>query len=359
MTLMDAPATTPARLSRDEVTQAHEELRRALVGGSSDAALDYASTLARFAANERRVHGTFKRWSSNNLLLLEAQRRRRNLRHVGLYAGTRQWEKMGRAVRPDAVPMTIWVFSGREEDPAAQPAGQAAPTPPTPPQPTRRQRQAPQAAAPQNQAPQNPAPQPRHVFRGFIPREVFDYTDTAALDEDFVEPNWAVPLAIGDSATLERLVASSPVPVRFVDFGAHRENGTLNVAGIAIRDEMPIGNRISTLAHELAHHHLGHLEVLANAKRAEQDDKRAECEAEAGLAQWLVMKMLGLDESVGNEVTLAAADYLRSWLDPETGEAVDGHKRRERLLAARLERGLAAAERILDAFLELEHAPAT
>lgn len=348
MTLMDAPVVTPARLSREDVKKAHEDLRKALVAGSGSAPLEYAASLAAFAANARRTHGTFRQWSMNNCLLLEAQRRRRGLRHVGLYAGVRQWAKMEREVRKDAVPLTIWIYAGTDEDPQnAPPAAQGPAAAPQAPAGTGSAANA-QAA---NATPAQTATAARRVFRGFIPRDVYDYSDTVSLDPDFVEPNWAEPLAAGDRSTLDRLVASSPVPVRIVDFGARVENGKINEHGISVHSEMPVGNRISTLAHELAHHHLGHLELIESAPRSKREEVRASCEAEAGLAQWLVMKMLGLDESVGNEVTTAAADYLRSWIDPESGEEVAGHKRRERLLAQRLGRGLGAAETIVDAYL--------
>lgn len=311
------------RLSNDELRDAKKELATALTRGDDKHLTAYLETLATTAANARRALGVFKRWSLPNRITLESQRKRLGESHVGLYAGVAQWRKLDRDVRSDARPKVIWAYAGQDEDDAvvAPAAGQA-------PTPARRGR------------------------ARFVPVTVYDWTDTAYTDPEMIEPDWSVPLAAGDQATYDALLASSPVPVTVLDQPARAEHGVLTREGITLYNAAsPLGNRIETLAHELGHHHLGHLDRLVAAKKGEERDAvRAECEQEAQLTAWLVMKILGLDEAIGNDVTVATATYLRSWTDPETGEAVEGTKRRMKMLTARLDPALTAAETIVDAY---------
>ena len=337
---MAAPTTaapTVTHLSRQEVQEAHSELRRALVAGPSEAVLDYAATLADFAANARRTHGTFKQLSPANQLLLAGQRRHLGLHHVGLYAGTRQWEKMERHVRNDATPLVIWYPVGvaHQQQPQAQ-------------QP---QAQQPQAQQQQPQAQQQPAPPAAQYAARFLPTTVYDYTDTVSEVEGFVEPNWEVPLARGDRSTLDRLAAVSPVPVVMADLGARLDSAERSNGAIRLNSALPMGNQIAALAREIGHHHLGHGHMLAAARNSQRDEALAVCGSEDALTAWLLMKMLGLDETSGNRLDQAVAEYLTSWYDPQTGEDIAGHKRREKLLTTKLDRSLRVAEQVLDSYM--------
>ena len=72
------------------------------------------------------------------------------------------------------------------------------------------------------------------------------------------------------------------------------------------------------------------------------------------MVQWLVMKMLGLDEAVGNQVTTQAAEYLSSWtkLDKDGNPiALEGKKSRRRLLNERMGAALKVADQIVAAFM--------
>lgn len=310
------PATTltaaPRKRTASELLADRKQLVHQLATGTDEAALAYAAQMARFAANARRVHGVFKRWSAHNFLLVAAQTR--GCRHVGLYAGVAQWRSLHRELLPGARPACIWVpVTGRRDDVAEE-----------------------------------------ETVTRFTTGVVYDYTDTRSLDPDFVEPSWETPLAVGDQRTLDRLVAAAGAEVRFADFGGRPETGYLTARGFIAVDDSPhrtVANKIATLCHELVHLQMGHLARISAAPGDRVAQVRADCEAEAALGEWLLLKMLGLDESVGNEVTAAAASYLRSWTAPGTGQPVEGHKARVRLLTARLEEARVAAEAILDRYL--------
>jgi hypothetical protein len=312
-----AAAKTPDQINR---TQVLKEMRRELVAGPPEAALLHALSLAEFAERARRVHGTFPMLSTNNRLLLESQRRRLSESWKWLFAGKDQWAKLGRTVRTDATVKTIWLPRIAKVD--------------------------------------NPQPgEDDTEFRGFIARAVYyDYTDTVATDPDFVEPNWDVPLAVGNRATLDALVdvaVKLGLTVRFEDWAARNENGALYADGRIVVDEsLPLGNQIKVLARQLGVHHLSHTAKVAAASAADRSEVAETCAAEAALTELLTMKMLGLDESVGNEVTASAANYLRNWVAAD-GTAVEGHKKRIELLEARIQPALAAASAVIDSYLDV------
>jgi hypothetical protein len=331
---------TVTRLTRDQVKELGKELNKRIVTGDNDAMLNYVTEISRIRRNAQRV-GLFKQWSMRNYRLLLTQAHAYGEQHVGMYAGAEQFARVNRAVRPGAVAKYIWapvpLKSTRKADAATTAATTTAAT------------AAPVGAA--SAAADDTEPQGRTSY-GFRLVDVYDWSDTMSTDPDFVEPNWATPFAAGDDATLGQLAASSPVPVHFADLGGSLANGWLDASGITVNTAMPVGNRIWTLIHELAHFHLGHLALIGDTRHSggDVDAVRAQCEQEASATQFVTMKMLGLDEEVGNDVTTAAANYLRSWCDPDTGDEIAGHKRRGKLLDARLDAAFAAANIILDGF---------
>jgi hypothetical protein len=314
----------PKKLTRPEITKAFAELRKTVVTGNDDYMVAYLDDIARQRANGRRA-GMFRRWSHRNHMLLRTQARMFGEDPLGLYAGRAQWARVGREVRSGVQPKVIWAYA---------PVTVKVPALTTPDDTT------------------DTDETPRRYSAGFRLVEVFDWTDTVSVDPDFVEPNWTAPLAVGDHATLAALAASSPVPVNFVNLGGHTANGWLDATGITVNSSMPTGNQIATLSHELGHLELGHLDLLTQTRHdSDADEVRSRCEQEAELTQWLVLKTLGLDETVGNNLTVKTANYLRSWSDPDTGEAIEGHKRRAKLLDARLEQAMTAADAIIDRLL--------
>lgn len=356
----------PKKLSREELKESVDALVDKIVNGDDRYWAEYTARLAAERAAGFRI-GLFKTWSANNTFYLQAQVARRRSAVKGLFAGVDQWRKRGRTVRDGEQPYIIF----------GPPAFRRPAAPANPPAATATQNQvtAPAATAGQNPAQQNQGTAPAAgtsnrlpaanagrngslVFRRPPVIEVFDWTQTAADDPDYVEPQWAVPLAAGDHDTLALLVDTSPVPVRFADIASKNENGWLDATGITVDESMPVGNRIYTLLHELAHHHLGHLDAISSTTACKQDDKdetRAKCEQEAALAQYLAMKMLGLDESVGNDITAAAGTYLRSWTrvgaDGNT-VPVEGHKTKRKLVLSRLGEAFKAADAIVTAYAE-------
>jgi hypothetical protein len=337
MTTTTTTTTTTGivKISKEKAQELFEGLRRQIVTGNDDAIVAYLSEMSRLAANARRI-GLFRRWSARNYMFLAAQARWLHESHLGLYAGAAQWARIDRSVRPGSRPKLIWAYVPPAAAKTDDDAQGATPT----------------ASADTAKASKSARPTPTQRRRpAFRLVEVFDWSDTVSDDPDFVEPNWATPLAAGDAGTLSQLIASSPVPVTLTDLGGSSANGWLDRSGITVNSAMPIGNQISTLAHELTHHQLGHLDLIAETRHGgDQGDVRIRCEQEAGLGQWLVLKQLGLDETVGNDITASAAAYLRSWSDPDTGEQIAGHKRRGKLLDARLDAALAAADAIVERF---------
>lgn len=359
-------AAEPAT-ERDELKLAADALIDEVVNGTDDGLNSFVTRLTAEAANAHRVHGTFKRWSLANRMYLEAQRKRRHASVKGLFAGVAQWQKMGRAVREDQLGSPYFIFGSpviaRQRNNAA---GNAANQPQNA-QPAQHQPQ----PAQQGQLPVQNAPAVAQVW-GYRkpPRiEVFDWTQTYSTDPDYVEPRWDVPLAAGDFTTLRALVAAAPVPVHLrEDIAGMNENGWLDATGITVDSSQGVGNQIWVMTHELAHHYLGHLEQLTDTRRGlvtetvdgeygteTVDDVRARCEQEAAVAQWFAMRMLGLDEAVGNDITKAAAAYLRTWLrtdDEGNLVPVEGRKLKRKLLGQRLDAGLDAANQIVAAFQE-------
>lgn len=326
MTTTTAPAPAPAKLSRDEVTKARKELHRAIVADDADDTVlrEYVGRFASIATNARKTHGVFKRWSASNIQFLEGQRRMLNEHHIGLYAGRAQWQQLDRSIRDDATPKALWAPSVRREEDDEDGDGR---------------------------------PQGRRTVR-FVAVPVFDWSDTVSNDPDFVEPSWNAPLAAGDQDTLERLAATTDLDVRFENWGSRPVKGVCakrpdSTGYIVVDSSQPIGNQIATLAHELAHDLLDH-----SAKRAatpSDGQVKQTVEQEAELTSWLVMKMLGLDAQVGEEMTRNAMSYLRSW--SAGGKTVAGHKKRMKLLDERLNVALEAAETILDRFVAQADSP--
>lgn len=365
-----------------------ENLVDEIVNGTDEHWQAYAARLAHERTLGIRL-GIFKTWSVRNVFYLHAQVRRRAESVKGLYAGKDQWAKLGRQVLEDATPYVIFgapLYRVRAQAAnAAQQNGQQNGQAATGQTTNASAANAPAANTQGTNTTQAQAQQPQYVMRTGRPPaiEVFDWTQTVSLDPDYIEPDWAVPLAYGDVETLHRLVRTSPVPVHFRNIAARNEHGWLDSTGITLDDTMAVGNQIFTLLHELGHHHLGHLEQLNSTTtpmpagvtsgglptETEQEkqaieaaaDLRARCEQEAALVQYLAMQMLGLGESAGNDVTKAAGDYLRSWIRTTkdgTSEPVAGHKPKRKLILNRFNDAFDAADQIVKAYAELDPATA-
>lgn len=327
-------AQTVKELSRTDINAEFKKLRREVVTGDDTYISAYLARLADIAANARRTKGVFRQWSHRNHMMLSAQERKLGEHHVGLYAGPSQWTKLDRAVRDDARPKFIYrPVGGRPVPTDDVPAPQADENPDF-----------------DGDVETPPARHGRHIGSRFALQAVYDWTDTYSLDPSFIEPDWSAPLAAGDQSTLDALVAASPVPVHFDGMAARREHGYLDRDGIHVDATLPVGNQIFTLAHELTHHHLGHLETIAAAPKTHREQVRARCEQEAALGQWLVCRALGFADSVGEELTANVAAYLRSWLDAD-GNELEGHKARLKLLNERLDKAMGAVRTILDDYV--------
>lgn len=296
----------------DQRSQLADDLRRRLVADTapSEHLADYLEYFARLrTAGLRSGMRGFGAYSANNLFLLALQERQHGESHRGLYAGVAQWRTLGRSIRPGSRAKFIWAFV-----PPVTSAGKDV----------------------DDQDAATATPRKRFPFRLV---EVYDYTDTVDPDGG-PDPDWAVPMHIGSDELYERLEATSPIPVvaRTLTGGEH---GFLTRTEIVVdADQLP-GNRLATLVHELAHEACGHLDRIA----VEGEAARAACEQEAELAVFLFFKSVGLDEAVGNDVTTATLDYLRSWT--RDGKDVAGHKARVELLHERVEVAWTAVERIL------------
>lgn len=351
---------TPATLSREDLKASVDELIDEIVHGDDTHWQDYLNRMATERANGVKL-GLFRPWSANNRFNVLAQVRNRHDSVKGLYAGHKQWSARGRSIIDGARPYIIYgppSYLARNPGQNQQPAATA-----------QNQQGAAPAQQPAPAQPQQPQQQVR-MFRRPPMIEVYDWTQTVADDPDYVEPDWGVPLAFGDLDTLSLLAATSPVPVTFRDIGSRNEHGWLDATGITVDSSMPVGNQIFTLLHELGHHHLGHLDQVTTTTApvdvVDDDTARtyATCEQEAALVQFLAMKMLGLDEGVGNNITEAAGAYLRSWTRTDkdgTIVPVEGHKTKRKLVLKRFDIAIKAADAIIGAYAQAleERAAAT
>lgn len=296
-------------LDRADVNAAMRDLGRELIHGTDDQLHDYLDRISTVARAAARNHEMFRRWSHRNRLMLEAQRRRLGENHLGLYAGVRQWARIDREPRDDARAKAIWAARTPkpDDDDSDDDSGDG-------------------------------GDRPRPGAPRFVLVPVYDWSDTRPTGDDVDEPDWAEPLGGGDEATLARLVASSPVPVTRRDLTGRVEHGWLGADGITIAAQRPFGGQVWTMCHELAHHYLGHRDDGTPRDRAEQ---------EAELAAYLAALALGVDTD--GAATRNAAAYLRHWTDRD-GNAVEGTKRRIKLLVRRLDRAQSAVDEILAAY---------
>lgn len=312
---------------RDQKDRARlaDELRRQLVADTapSEHLLGYIEffTRLRQAGRQAGIAG-LTGYSRNNLFLLRLQELKYGESHRGLYAGANQWAKLERELRPSAQPKLIWAPVPVSNKPRMQDVDTIVTLP---------------DGTSTKVTEKVPVAHTRYPFRLV---EVFDFTDTFG-DPDLPDPDWAVPMPHGDEEMYQHLIATSPVQVREVDFAGAGAHGRLDRHGIVVDISQPAGNRLGTLVHELAHFHLGHLDRI----RTEGESIRAVCEQEAELAVYLFFNAVGLADEVGNDVTTATLDYLRSWT--RQGEQVAGHKARVELLGERLEAAWSAVEIML------------
>lgn len=308
---------TVTPLGQTELRDAKKALMRELVTGTDDARIAYATQLASWARRHLLAGVAFKEWSFANRSFLSGQARARGEAHrvIGLWAGKAQWTATGRQVKDGAAPYFIYrpvmVTPDSDQD---------------------------------GEASEGQTPKPRFVGR-FSTVEVFDYHQTVAVDPNFTEPDWSRPLVAGDASTLLALagaVRGGAMNVTFERFGGDAAHGRTDGTTIVVDADLAVADQIATVAHEAVHVELDHPARLAASPAAEREALRATFEAEAALGEYLLLKVLGLDESVGNAVTANAAAYLRSWEDAN-GE---GHKARFAALNARLSPSLAAAQAI-------------
>lgn len=305
----------PRRIEAAEARELVSELRKSLTTSKPERLLAYATELADMTANLYKAGKvTSHTWSANNWMLLRSQQRKLDEKHIGVYAGKGQWAKAGREVLDAATAKAIWRPAIRKDDDAEDTDG------------------APALATDQMDV--NGA-QRRGRIVGFAAVPVYDWSDTRSIDGT-PDPDWSVPLSSGDQSTFDRLAASSPVPVTVGAFPGSAHGYLSSVEGIRIDDRLSIGNQISTLCHELTHHHLGHLAA---------DLETAEAEQEAALGQYLALVMLGVGDAAGDDIRTQAAEYLSTW-----GTA-QGYKLRGKLLNKRLDAGLRAADAIVDGYV--------
>lgn len=324
-------------LTEEQIGPAVNDLIDEIVNGDDTQWQRYAEQMSREAAAGMKL-GLFNTWSAYNRFNLAAQVRARGVSVHGLYAGVAQWRKLEREIREGEKPYFIYGSpvvgtknSAKQDDSDTEEESSTKTS-----KATYKWRRPPLIA-------------------------VYEYSQTVSTDPYFEEPDWALPLAGGDFATLQTLAASSPVEVTFKDVASRPEHGWLTKDELVVDSSRSVAKQIAVLAHELAHYHLGHLGQLA-AHRKNPDKKAAEyarCEQEAELTAFFVMKMLGLDESIGVNITAAAGQYLRSWTkENKAGDqiAISGIKGRRRLIKERFATAFAAAQKIVTAYVQTAEA---
>jgi len=333
-------ATTITTEAREALRESVDDLVDEIVNGDDSSWKAYADKLAAERTLGLTVFGMFKPWSSNNMFYLAVQSHLRAQSVKGLYAGVDQWRKRGRSLREDQKPFVIFgppkiTRKRRDDDPAA-----AAP-----------------AGTPAVKAVAKPAGKAETVTFWCRPPvlEVYDWTQTVFDDPDEKEPDFTVPLSAGDQGTLDTLVSSCPVGVRLLNLAGTNDRSYLDASGITLDDSAPVANQIFALVGELAHHHLGTLDAVNSTRvdpgAADYSEAKAELVQVGALAQYLAMKMLGLD---GDDLTAAVGAHLRAWVRTDkagvTAEVV-GYKSKRKLVMRRFDAAVKAADKIVGGFV--------
>ena len=307
-----------------------------LVDGTPEATLAF---LGRLAAERARAQqfGIFKLWSIGNRCYIEGQVRRRGANVKNLFAGVKQWEKIGRKVvdseldKPYKIQGSPFYTVNGDTDPVTgevekiEKCGRAAQI------------------------------------------SVYDWTQTVAIDPDYIEPDWEVPVASGDLTTLRQLAEAAEIlvdsTVTYTDLSATNHHATYTESEIVIDSAAPVGNQIIALATTLAHQVLGHpadahSNVLrahagSSQRRKELVEARAIARAEAALVGWMVATALGLDEDTDGAATELTRSYLHNWVkvnNDGTTLTLEGTKSRRKMLRERMNDAIKAADTILAAY---------
>lgn len=325
-------AVEKQKINAADFKQDIDNLLDEIVNGTDEHWQNYANQISEEVAAGLKM-GLFKTWSPNNRLLLRSQARSRGRSVHGIYAGEKQWAARDRVITEGEKPFYIYgppsyIVRGNatDDDENTEETQQNRPAPGT------------------------------RVWRRPPLIPVYDYTQTTSTDPYYEEPNWVTPLAGGNLETLHRLVELSPVPVKFKNMPSRKERGWLDETGITVDASQSIGQQIWTMAHELAHYHLGHLDQIGSTRNHDEAEKiRQRVEQEAAMTQYFILKMLGLDEEVGMDITTAAGSYLRSWIKVEqdgTETELQGRKSRRRLLKKRFADTFAVAQNIVTEYAQ-------
>lgn len=338
------PATRPAPLetretSRTEQSEVMKDLRRELVGDNAkpDAALEFAAQMQAMRLEAvARGAATDHKWSMANRALTQAQANLRGAKIAGWMGGERQWEAQGRVAREGAEPYEIWapVIKGAksddEDEVATRRAGKSDDDTPSGRSFTKKTADG-------------------KTLVGFRVVKVYDWTQTRRADGQ-PDPDWSPTIPGGDKALLERMKASSPLPVvedHTGDLTGHSHGWTDN-RKIVLDPNRSYGSQISTMAHEMGHVELDHIGKIARGEIT-----RAEAEQEAQLVAYQVMRSLNLGGDTDKATTEATASYLNSWAKAD-GTKVAGHKQRWKMLQDRIAPASDAAHTILTRLLALD-----
>lgn len=323
-----------------------ENLARQIFAGNGEAINKLLDANAAAIANLRRL-GEHVYYSPANCARILAADSGRDyaFRFVVLAKGG--WERNGRTVREGAEP--VWLYGPKFARriagavPAQQQAQPAAATQPP-------------AAPAAGQGGQQPDEPRERYATGFRLYEAYDIVDTVANDEDNPGPDLLTPLGAGDITTRDQLVRTSAARVTFADLSATVEGYRVTRDLITIDENTRIGNQIHTLVLANARWHLENPDEPTEQRttRKPKVELRREIEQQTALAGWLAMKMLGLDEEVGNDVKGATIAYLTNRVNLE-GKELAGHNSVFSLLQARMAPAHKAAAKVLDAYLPQEN----
>lgn len=322
---------TAEPVSKADLTEALKDLRREVVSDEAapNAALAYAEEIARQRLEAvGRGAATDHTWSPANRAALIKQAQQRGATPVGYWSGPRQWEKADREVIPGAVPYTVWApVIGRSRADDDDETG---------------------AQQPGEQSLRDVESRVR-----FRKVQVFDHSQTRRRDGK-PDPDWAPTIPGGSEALYERMVRSAPLPIVEDATGSRtgKAHGWTDGRKIVIDSRKPVGDRIHTVAHEMAHADLDHPGRLSRGEMT-----REQCEQEAETAAWLVLRSLRLGDDTDKAATAGTAAYLRSWSKSD-GTDVAGHKQRWRMLADRIGPATDSAHRILTRLLDLDRSDA-
>lgn len=280
--LAEAEPAPAATVSFGEKSTRNEDIRREI-----DEAIANLNTAERWT-NWLEYAGRFHNYSFNNQLLIQMQ-----FPTATQVAGFNRWKDLGRAVEKGSKAIWIW---------APKKARVKAPCPP--------------GVTPDGQEDGKPFVY-RKVVTGFLPVSVFDVTQTAGdpvpspPQVPYTREQGEAPPQMGPA--LQAQIEAHGYSVHFEELPAGGPEGftSHDPKRVVVSTRFSSAHQMVTLAHELAHIELGHMEQV-HEYHSGPDGKRPTMEVEAESVAYVIGRRFGLQPGG------SAFAYIDGWAKGDT-----------------------------------------